>query len=467
MTIPALIDTIVAQATPPGRGGVGIVRISGPRAASIASAILGHLPRPRYAEYLPFYAAPYNGERHVIDRGIALYFPEPHSFTGENVLELQGHGGPVVMDMLVKQVIALGARLARPGEFSERAFLNDKLDLVQAEAIADLIDSASEHAARAAARSLQGEFSAHINALIEQLVQLRLYVESAIDFPEEEIDFLSGGHVGTRLRDIIHALQQARASAHQGALLREGMTVVIAGPPNAGKSSLLNHLACRDAAIVANIPGTTRDVLREHITLDGLPLHMIDTAGLRDSSDPVEQQGIHRAWHEIAHADRILLMVDDAQINHDLPGGGAATTDDALQAITRKLPKRVPVTLVRNKIDVTGRKPGMNHSVFDAEIGISIKTGAGLDALREHLKASMGYVNSGEGGFMARRRHVDALRRACGGLEQAAHHFQEHRAGELLAEDLRVAQDTLSEITGAFTSDDLLGRIFSSFCIGK
>lgn len=470
MTLPPPIDTIVAQATPPGRGGVGIVRISGPGAARIASAMLGHLPRPRCAEYLPFYAA---GESHVIDRGIALYFPEPHSFTGEDVLELQGHGGPVVMDMLIRQIIALGARLARPGEFSERAFLNDKLDLVQAEAIADLIGSASEHAARAATRSLQGEFSAHINALIEQLVQLRLYVESAIDFPEEEIDFLSGGHVGTRLRDIIHALQQTQASAHQGALLREGMTVVIAGPPNAGKSSLLNHLACRDAAIVANIPGTTRDVLREHITLDGLPLHIIDTAGLRDSSDPVEQQGIHRAWQEIERADRVLLMVDDAQASHNLPSDAAA--DDALHAIINKLPERVPVTLVRNKIDVTGREPGdikvcesgMNQGVFDAEVGISIKTGAGLDALREHLKASMGYVNSGDGGFMARRRHVDALRRTCLGLEQAAHQFQEHRAGELLAEDLRVAQDTLAEITGAFTSDDLLGRIFSSFCIGK
>lgn len=453
------------------------MRISGPRTASIASAMLGHLPPPRYAEYLPFYATPCHGESHVIDRGIALYFPEPHSFTGEDVLELQGHGGPVVMDMLIKQIITLGARLARPGEFSERAFLNDKLDLVQAEAIADLIDSASEHAARAATRSLQGEFSARINALIEQLVQLRLYVESAIDFPEEDIDFLAGGHAityfGARLRDIIQALQQVQVAAGQGALLREGMTVVIAGPPNAGKSSLLNYLACRDAAIVANIPGTTRDVLREHITLDGLPLHIIDTAGLRDSRDPVEQLGIHHAWHEIAQADRVLLMVDDAQASDDLPGDAA--TDDALHAIIMKLPEGVPVTLVRNKIDVTGRmsgdlqehESGMSQGVFDAEVGISIKTGAGLDALRGHLKASMGYVNRGEGGFMARRRHVDALRRACIGLEQAAHQFAVHRAGELLAEDLRVAQDTLAEITGAFTADDLLGRIFSSFCIGK
>lgn len=473
MNIPPSIDTIAAQATPPGRGGVGIVRISGPRAASIALAILGHLPKPRYAEYLPFYAAAastISGENHVIDRGIALYFPGPHSFTGEDVLELQGHGGPVVMDMLIKQAIALGARLARPGEFSERAFLNDKLDLVQAEAIADLIGCASEHAARAAIRSLQGEFSAYINALIEQLVQLRLYVESAIDFPEEEIDFLAGGQVDGRLDDIIQALQQARASAHQGALLREGMTVVIAGPPNAGKSSLLNYLACRDAAIVANIPGTTRDVLREHITLDGLPLHIIDTAGLRDSDDPVEQQGIQRAWHEIARADRILFMVDDAQASQAQP-----EAEDALSAILRKLPPRVPVTLVRNKIDVTGHKPadigirdpGLKQGVFDAQVGISIKTGAGLDALREHLKASVGYVNGGDGSFMARRRHADALRRACVGLERAAQRFKEYRAGELLAEDLRAAQDTLAEITGAFTSDDLLGRIFSSFCIGK
>ena len=467
-------ETIIAQATPPGRGGVGIVRISGPGAASIACAMLGHLPRPRYAEYLPFRIAGQDGGSHVIDHGIALYFPAPHSFTGEDVLELQGHGGPMVMDMLVRCAITQGARLARPGEFSERAFLNDKLDLIQAEAIADLIDSASEQAARAATRSLQGEFSAHINVLIEQLVRLRLYVESAIDFPEEDIDFLAGGHAityfGEHLRQIIDVLQQTLASARQGALLREGMTVVIAGPPNAGKSSLLNHLACRDAAIVASIPGTTRDVLREHITIDGLPLHIIDTAGLRDSADPVEQQGIYRAWQEIARADRILLVVDDAE-------------SGAPQAIIRKLPERVPVTLVRNKIDVTGREPGvvaarepgvvatrepgMAGHLFDTEVALSIKTGAGLDALREHLKASMGYVNSGEGRFMARRRHVDALRRAGAILEQAAQQFQAHRAGELLAEDLRIAQDTLAEITGAFTSDDLLGRIFSSFCIGK
>lgn len=463
---PLSVDTIVAQATPPGRGGVGIVRISGPHAASIANTVLGHLPRPRYAEYLPFHADIGDGERHVIDRGIALYFPAPHSFTGEDVLELQGHGGPVVMDMLVKQVLALGARLARPGEFSERAFLNDKLDLIQAEAIADLIDSASEHAARAATRSLQGEFSAHINALIDQLIELRIYVESAIDFPDEEIDFLSGGHVAERLQNIIDALQQTLASAQQGALLREGMTVVIAGPPNAGKSSLLNHLACRETAIVASIPGTTRDVLREHITIDGLPLHIVDTAGLRESSDPVEQQGIHRAWHEIGRADRVLLMMDDARADEML----SVSSDDAsdgVQAIIRKLPAHVPVTLLRNKIDVTGRTPGVRVGALYAEVAVSVKTGAGLDALREHLKSSMGYVNGGEGGFMARRRHVDALRRACVTLEQAARQFGVQRAGELLAEDLRLAQDTLSEITGAFTPDDLLGRIFSSFCIGK
>ena len=468
MTTQSPLDTIVAQATPPGRGGVGIVRISGPHAASIACAILGHLPKPRYAEYLPFHAALYMGESNVIDRGIALYFPAPHSFTGEDVLELQGHGGPVVIDMLVKHVLTLGARLARPGEFSERAFLNDKLDLIQAEAIADLIDSASEHAARAAIRSLQGEFSARVNTLIEQLVQLRIYVESAIDFPEEEIDFLSSGRVGERLQGIINCLQQTLASARQGALLREGMTVVIAGPPNAGKSSLLNHLACRDAAIVTDIPGTTRDVLREYINIDGLPLHIIDTAGLRDSSDPVEQQGIQRAWNEIARADRVLLLVDDTQANDEL-------SDHVLQTVVKKLPTGVPVTLVRNKIDVTGREPSeitarapdIHRSAFDAEVAVSIKTGAGLKALREHLKLSVGYVNSAEGGGMARRRHVDALNRTCAILEQAAHQFSIGRAGELLAEDLRLAQDTLSEITGTFTSDDLLGKIFSSFCIGK
>ena len=449
-------DTIVALATPPGRGGVGIVRVSGSLAPSIAHGMLGCVPPPRRAEYLPFCDA--NGS--VLDTGIALFFPSPHSFTGEDILELQGHGGPVVLDLLIKRAIALGARLARPGEFSERAFLNDKLDLVQAEAIADLIESGTEQAARAATRSLQGEFSLHINRLIEQLIDLRIYVESAIDFPEEEIDFLSTGNVGMRLKGIIANLQGVLGSAHQGRLLREGMTVVIAGRPNAGKSSLLNRLACRDAAIVTDIPGTTRDVLREHINIDGLPLHIIDTAGLRDSADPVEQQGIQRAWDEIARADRVLLMMDDGAVLDN-------SQSDELRNIVEKLPSGLPMTVVRNKIDVTGREPGVCEGYLAPEVALSAKTGAGIEALRQHLKESMGYSRAGEGGFMARRRHVDALQRAHQCLENADHQFERHHAGELLAEDLRQAQQILSEITGEFTSDDLLGRIFASFCIGK
>lgn len=454
MTTPT--DTIVALATPPGRGGVGIVRVSGPLASTIAHGMLDCVPPPRRAEYLPFCDA----DGSVIDTGIALFFPSPHSFTGEDILELQGHGGPVVLDLLIKRAIALGARLARTGEFSERAFLNDKLDLVQAEAIADLIESGTEQAARAATRSLQGEFSAHINSLIEQLIELRIYVESAIDFPEEEIDFLSTGNVGVRLKGIIANLWGVLGSAHQGRLLREGMTVVIAGRPNAGKSSLLNRLACRDAAIVTDIPGTTRDVLREHINIDGLPLHIIDTAGLRDSADPVEQQGIQRAWGEIARADRVLLMVDDGAALDDGQG-------DELRNIVEKLPAGLPITVVHNKIDTTAREPGVREGNLGPEVALSVKTGAGIEALRQHLKESMGYSSAGEGGFMARRRHVDALQRAHQCLKNADHQFECHRAGELLAEDLRQAQQILSEITGEFTSDDLLGRIFASFCIGK
>jgi len=299
-------ETIAALATPPGRGGVGIIRISGPQAGMIAENIVGHVPVPRQAEYLPFLSQ--DGE--PLDTGLALYFPAPHSFTGEDVLELHGHGGPVVMDLILKRVFALGARPARPGEFSERAFLNDKMDLAQAEAVADLIDSASEQAARLAVRSLQGTFSQRINELVAALTELRVYVESAIDFPEEEIDFLADGQVQARLNAVQADLAETQAAARQGNLLREGMTVVIAGRPNVGKSTLLNALAGRETAIVTDIPGTTRDILREHIQIDGLPLHIIDTAGLRESADAVEQEGIRRAWAEIEKADRILLLHD-------------------------------------------------------------------------------------------------------------------------------------------------------------
>jgi tRNA modification GTPase len=449
-------DTIAAQATPPGRGGVGIIRLSGPDALAIAQQLLGFTPKPRYAHYTPFLDE--QGEQ--LDQGIALYFPNPHSFTGEDVVELQGHGGPVIIDLLLQRVIALGARLARPGEFSERAFLNDKLDLAQAEAIADLIDSSSEQAARCALRSLQGAFSERVHALVESLIQLRIYVEAAIDFPEEEIDFLADGKVQSDLSLILHNLQQVRQEARQGSLLREGMNVVIAGRPNAGKSSLLNALAGRDTAIVTDIEGTTRDVLREHIHIDGMPLHIIDTAGLRDAPDAVERIGIDRAWEEIRRADRILMMVDSSH---------SATTDPSQlwPELANHLDDFSHVTLIRNKADLTGEPVGMRQEGEYSLISLSAKQGLGIDLLREHLKQVMGFNATTEGGFMARRRHVDALERTRQLLETGAEQLEAHGAGELLAEDLRQAQQVLSEITGEFSSDDLLGRIFSSFCIGK
>jgi tRNA modification GTPase len=449
-------DTIAAQATPPGRGGVGIIRLSGPDALTIAQQLLGFTPKPRYAHYTPFLDE--QGEQ--LDQGIALYFPNPHSFTGEDVVELQGHGGPVIIDLLLQRVIALGARLARPGEFSERAFLNDKLDLAQAEAIADLIDSSSEQAARCALRSLQGAFSERVHALVESLIQLRIYVEAAIDFPEEEIDFLADGKVQSDLALILQNLQQVRQEARQGSLLREGMNVVIAGRPNVGKSSLLNALAGRETAIVTDIEGTTRDVLREHIHIDGMPLHIIDTAGLRDAPDAVERIGIDRAWEEIRRADRILMMVD---------GSRSATTDPLKlwPELADHLDDLSHITLIRNKADLTGEPVGMRQEGEYSLISLSAKQGLGIDLLREHLKQVMGFNATTEGGFMARRRHVDALERARQLLETGAEQLEAHGAGELLAEDLRQAQQVLSEITGEFSSDDLLGRIFSSFCIGK
>ncbi len=447
-----MTDTIAAIATPPGRGGIGVVRVSGPLSAAIAEGVCGALPAPRQAALRRFRA----DDGAVLDEGLALYFPAPHSFTGEDVLELQGHGGPVVMDLLLARVLELGARPARPGEFSERAFLNDKLDLAQAEAIADLIASDTAAAARAALRSLQGEFSQRVHALVDGLIELRLYVEAAIDFPEEEIDFLADGVIAARLRDLRERLNALQAVAGQGRLLRDGMIVVIAGRPNAGKSSLLNHLAGREAAIVTAIPGTTRDVLREHISIDGMPLHVIDTAGLRDSDDPVEREGIRRAWAEIGNADRILLLVDDRQ---------GLTAED--RALRERLPAGTPVTVLYNKIDLTDQPPAIGDGEWGTEIRLSAKTEVGLDLLREHLKACMGYHGGGEGTFMARRRHLEALEQAAVALERAAYQLEVVRAGELVAEELREAQNALSEITGEFTSEDLLSRIFSSFCIGK
>ncbi len=447
----ANIDTIAAIATAPGKGGVGIVRVSGPKSREIAAKILEKELVIRKAEYRPFRDA--GGE--TIDTGIALLFAKPHSFTGEDVLELQAHGGPVVLDMLLKRVLELGARAARAGEFSEQAFLNDKMDLAQAEAVADLIEAESAEAARAAVRSLQGEFSQNIYELVESLIELRLYVEAALDFPEEEIDFLSDGKVEQKLSSIELKLQDVFSSARQGCLLREGMTLVIAGRPNAGKSSLLNQLAGRESAIVTDIPGTTRDVLREHIQIDGLPLHVIDTAGLRDSDDPVEQEGVRRAWLEIEQADRIILLVDDTQRNNDHLD------------IEKQLPSHIGVTRVYNKIDKTGRSAEVIETESETDIALSAKTGEGMSLLKNHLKKCMGYEQRTEGKFMARRRHIEALEQANRHLEIARHNLVEIQAGELLAEELKLAQEYLNEITGEFTSDDLLGRIFSNFCIGK
>ncbi|WP_428240671.1 tRNA uridine-5-carboxymethylaminomethyl(34) synthesis GTPase MnmE [Gynuella sp.] len=449
-------DTIVAIATATGRAGVGIIRVSGPHAASISRQLTGRELTPRYAHYGPVR----DHQQGLLDEGISLLFPGPNSFTGEDVYEFQGHGGPVILDLVMQQILALGARLARPGEFSERAFLNDKLDLAQAEAIADLIDSVSEQAARSALRSLQGEFSNRINVLVEALIQLRIYVEAAIDFPEEEIDFLADGKVTGDLDDIINRLNEVFTEANRGALMRDGMKVVIAGRPNAGKSSLLNALAGQERAIVTDIAGTTRDVLKEHIHIDGMPLHIIDTAGLRDAPDEVEKIGIERAWREITEADLVLLMVDSTETPETEP---MKIWPDFID----RLPKNERVTVVRNKCDLSNEIPGLESNGNTAVIRISAKTQSGIEALRTHLKTIMGYDAGNEGSFMARRRHLDALERARTSLANGRYQLLDSGAGELLAEDLRDAQNALGEITGAFSSDDLLGRIFSSFCIGK
>ena len=450
-------ETIVAQATPIGRGGVGILRVSGPLAAEVAKAVVGKELKPRLANYLPFQDI----DGSTLDQGIALFFKAPNSFTGEDVLELQGHGGQVVLDLLLKRILQVkGIRLARPGEFSEQAFLNDKLDLAQAEAIADLIDASSEQAARSALKSLQGEFSNKVNQLVDQVIYLRTYVEAAIDFPDEEIDFLADGKIEGHLDDIIAQLDKVRSEARQGSILREGMKVVIAGRPNAGKSSLLNALAGREAAIVTDIAGTTRDVLREHIHIDGMPLHIIDTAGLRDATDEVERIGITRAWNEIEQADRVLLMLDSSDPDsNDL--------EKVRSEFLAKLPANLPVTIIRNKTDLSGEGESIQEENGYTIIRLSAQTQQGVDFLREHLKQSMGYQTGTEGGFLARRRHLEALEKAAEHLQAGHIQLTQFYAGELLAEELRLVQNHLSEITGQFTSDDLLGNIFSSFCIGK
>lgn len=449
---PCSNDTIAAIATPPGRGGIGVVRVSGPRVALVAEQLMGRLPEPRRARFARFRDA--LGQ--VLDEGIALYFPAPHSFTGEAVLELQGHGSPVVLDRLLQRLLECGVRLAGPGEFSQRAFLNGKLDLAQAEAVADLIESGTAEAARLALRSLDGEFSRRIHGLVAAITRLRMYVEAAIDFPDEEIDFLADGKAAADLQAIQRDTAAVMESARIGRLLRDGMTLVIAGAPNAGKSSLLNALSGRESAIVTEVPGTTRDLLREQIQIDGMPLHIVDTAGLRASPDRVEQEGIRRAREQIERAD-LILWVYDAERD---PRGETLRTAD--------LPRGIPLALVRNKIDRLGAAAAMDPPASEhPEIPLSAKTGVGLAQLREHLKQQMGYHGAQEGEFLARRRHLDALQRAAQSLEAAGRILQSDAAGDLMAEDLRQAQNALSEITGEFTSDDLLGQIFSSFCIGK
>ena len=448
MKVPRQDDTIVARATPPGRGGIAVIRVSGPGVGEIATSMLGELPEPRRAELRKFVDA--TGE--PIDSGIALLFPAPHSFTGEDVLELQGHGGTMVCDLLIERAIELGARIAEPGEFSRRAFLNDRMDLAQAEAIADLIDSGSRSAARAAQRSLRGDFSDAITDLNESVTQLRTHVEAAIDFPEEEIDFLQDAALLERIIGVEQQFRDLERVVRQGCLLRDGVTVVVAGRPNVGKSSLLNALAGYDAAIVTDVAGTTRDLVHEQLDLDGLPLHVVDTAGLRAWRDRVEEEGIRRARAELRSADHALIVLDANRADHEL------------DALTAELPDGLGYTVVRNKIDLTGESAG---PVADGSINVSALERDGIEALRNHLKSVLGYEPPAEGAITARRRHLESLARARQHFDQARQQLEEHAAGELMAEELLQVQNALAEITGEFHNDDLLGRIFSSFCIGK
>lgn len=447
-----MADTIAAIATPPGKGGVGIIRISGPIAKEIAEKLAKKKLTPRYAHYTNLYAE----NNRIIDTGLVLFFPNPHSFTGEDVVELQAHGGPVILDLLLEATLKQGARLAKPGEFSERAFINDKIDLSQAEAIADLINAGSKQAANAAINSLQGKFSDKINELKTLLINLRMYVEAAIDFPEEEVDFLSDELITVSIQKIKLKFKEIIASATQGQLLQEGIHIVIIGKPNVGKSSLLNQLAGKDRAIVTDIAGTTRDVLKEYIQIDGLPLHIIDTAGLRETEDLVEQIGIARAYQEIEKADHVLCLMDALEFQPNQLGKIIKQWNIADKSII----------FIKNKIDLVDEKASIVIQGSYTMIGISAKSGEGIELLKEHIKNKAGYQQQ-EGLFLARRRHLDALDRAEALVKSGELQLTESKAGELLAEDLRQAQLALSEITGEFTADDLLGEIFSNFCIGK
>ena len=442
--------TICAIATAPGRGGVGVIRVSGRDLLPFAAALTGGKePKPRYATYTDFYAA----DGQAIDNGLLLYFPGPNSFTGEDVLELQGHGGPVVLNMLLTRCLQLGARLAEPGEFSKRAFLNDKMDLAQAESVADLIDASSETAARSALKSLKGAFSNEIHVLVDELITLRMLVEATLDFPEEEIDFLKQADALGKLQTLRQRLQQVQATARQGAILREGMHVVLVGQPNVGKSSLMNALAGDDIAIVTDIAGTTRDTVREEIVIDGVPVHIIDTAGLRDTDDVVEKIGIERTWQAVERADVALVLVDSRE---------GVTAE--VEAILERIPPQLPRLFIYNKADLSGETIGMAEEDGRSVLRLSARTHAGVDLLKARLLELIGYSGASEGVFLARERHLDAIRRAAEHMELA---HTDWEMVEIFAEELRLAQNALSEITGQFTPDDLLGVIFSRFCIGK
>ncbi|WP_137719549.1 tRNA uridine-5-carboxymethylaminomethyl(34) synthesis GTPase MnmE [Methylobacillus flagellatus] len=442
-------DTIAAIATAAGAGGIGVVRVSGPASALVADAVLGDCPAPRHAAYLGFKDA----DGSLIDRGIAIYYPGPNSYTGEDVLELQAHGGPALMQLLLARCLSLGARQAEPGEFTRRAYLNDKLDLAQAEAVADVINAATAEAARSAVRSLSGEFSQRVQVLLDSLIRLRLYVEACLDFPEEDIDFITQGGVRAKLEEVSAALQQLHASARQGNLLREGIRVVLVGQPNVGKSSLMNRLAGEEVAIVTPIAGTTRDTISSLIQIEGVPLHVIDTAGLRDTADEVEQMGIARTWRALETANAAILLVD---AQHGITGVEAA--------ILARLPANLPRVWLHNKIDLSAEQPRSELRDQETHLFVSAKHGDGIELLRQHLLQLAGWQPSGEGVFMARARHLQALSVVDTHLQYAVDQLHQP---ELLAEELRLAQDALGSITGEFTPDDLLGEIFSRFCIGK
>ena len=442
-------DTIAAIATATGSGGIGVVRVSGPAAQSIAVEILGHCPKPRYAAYLPFLDA----DSQLIDRGIAIYYESPNSYTGEDVLELQAHGGPALMQILLGRCLSLGARQATPGEFTRRAYLNEKMDLAQAEAVADVINAATVEAAKSAMRSLSGEFSNRIHTLLTRLIEMRMYVEACLDFPEEEIDFITQGNVEQKIQAILFELQKIYGEAKQGNLLREGLTVVLVGQPNVGKSSLINQLAAEEVAIVTSIAGTTRDTIKSAIQINGIPLHVVDTAGLRDTEDEIERFGIERTWRALENANIALLLIDSTH--------GITQME---KSIIERLPQDLPKIWVHNKIDLGSKLANVEMLDGELHIYLSAKTGLGVDLLREHLLQQIGWQSTSEGIFMARTRHLEAIKQveqflsaALGSIDQS----------EIVAENLRMAQEALNSITGEFTPDDLLGEIFSKFCIGK